>query len=103
MGCGCCNKNKKNIPPPPPLPPRPLRPAVRSLPIQPSPPPPKPRQIIKAPVIKVINVAPPGSYNPPGKFCEKCGWIVAVSKYADPRTGQIIEKRSCTNRRCSDY
>ena len=51
----------------------------------------------------IVPVAPPGSVNPPGKYCTKCGWIVAISKFADPITGKIIEKRSCTNRRCVDY
>lgn len=47
--------------------------------------------------------APPGSFNPPGKFCPKCGWIVAVTKYADPITHALVEKRSCTNRRCIEH
>jgi len=51
----------------------------------------------------IVPTAPPGSVNPPGKYCTKCGWIIAISKFVDPATGQIIEKRSCTNRRCVDY
>ena len=37
-------------------------------------------------VAKVVpqTPAPPGSFNPPGRFCSKCGWIVAITKYADP-------------------
>lgn len=47
--------------------------------------------------------APPGTFNPPGKFCPKCGWVMAITKYADPITNAIIEKRTCTNRQCVNY
>ena len=55
------------------------------------------------PAQRAIPAAPPGSFNPPGKFCTKCGWVVAITKYADPITHAVIEKRTCTNRRCIDY
>lgn len=74
--------------------------APKSPPTYPAPMP----RVIRPPQPKpVVTQAPPGSFNPPGRFCSKCGWIVAVSKYADPTTGNIVEKRSCTNRKCPDY
>ena len=85
----CCGKGT----PKPPAP-------VRQLPNPPATP-------KKLPVSMGKNILPPaapaGTFNPPGKYCDKCGWIVAVSKFADPVTGKIIEKRSCTNRKCIDY
>lgn len=60
-----------------------------------------PKQVVIAP--RSPTPAPLGSFNPPGRFCAKCGWIIAGSKFADPTTGQILEKKSCTNRRCPDY
>lgn len=84
----CCGRGKKT-PRTPAAPPVPATPKARPLT-------PKHNK-------KMIPTAPPGSYNPPGKFCDKCGWVVAVSKYSDPTTGQVVEKRSCTNRKCSDY
>ncbi len=79
----------------------PRKPVVRQLPNPPA-------TSKKVPVpIKLNKVptprAPAGSYNPPGKYCEKCGWVNAVSKYADPVTGKIIETRSCTNRKCENH
>lgn len=80
----CCGRDKKT---------------PRSVPIQRSPVKAAPTKS-KAPA---RTQAPPGSFNPPGRFCSKCGWIVATSKYVDPASGAIVEKKSCTNRKCSDY
>lgn len=84
----CCGKGKKS------------EPAIRQIP---NPPATNKRDVLPIVPKAIIPKAPTGTFNPPGKFCEKCGWIVAVAKFADPVTGQIIEKRSCTNRKCVDY
>lgn len=49
-------------------------------------------------------VPPPGSVQGPGspEFCPLCGWAIKKVKYAD-QSGNMIDKKVCTNRRCSNY
>ena len=50
----------------------------------------------------VQRVAPPGSFNPPDKFCKICGWAIKNSKLPGPN-GRLIDQKSCTNRMCQNY
>jgi len=75
-------------------------PVARQIPTQTTPPSgPSPSR--PAPRAIATNISPAKSVS--NKFCEKCGWMMKVSRYPHPVSGQIIENFSCTNRRCYNY